>query len=282
MAYSKVSDLNSLFHTIYEDTLFVARENNIMSNLVTNYSARGWMDRVIAAYPTITAETVGEGVDFANPTTWSKTSSVTLSPSEAMAQVVLTDRRIETDPEDARRDASLEMGNAIGAKIDVDLLALFSSFTTNTVGTANSSLTLDNMAAGISKLRTSLAPNPLYVVLHPYGWHDIWNELGTPAATYAFQGEMANQALRSFFVGNWLAAQWFISANITVDGSDDAVGAIFNPQSLALDTRKAPTMEPERDASLRAWELNISAGYAVGVRRQAFGCAVTHDATAPS
>jgi len=281
MAYSKVSDLNSLFNSIYEDALFVAREQNLMTQLVTNYSARGWMSRYISIYPEVSAETVAEGEDFSNPTTFNKTTEATLTPGEVMAQIVLTDRRIETDPDDARRDASLELGNAIGTKIDTDLVGNFSSFTAG-VGTAGNSLTLDNVAAGLSKLRNANAPNPIYVVLHPYGWHDIWNELGTPAAHYAFQGEVANEALRSFFVGSWLNVQWFTSSNISVDDSDDAVGAIFNPQALAFDSRKAPLMEPERDASLRAWELNMSAGYAHGVRRDAFGQSITHDATAPA
>jgi hypothetical protein len=281
MAYSKISDLNSLFNLIYEDALFVAREQNLMTQLVTNYSARGWMARKISIYPEIVAEAVAEGEDFSNPTTFNKTLLATLTPGEVMSQVVLTDRRIETDPDDARRDASLELGNSIGTKIDKDLVGNFSSFSAG-VGTAGSSLTLDNVAAGLSKLRKENTPNPIYVVLHPYGWHDVWNELGTPAAHYAFQGEIANQALRSFFVGDWLNVQWFISANISIDDSDDAVGAIFNPQSLAFDSRKAPLMEPERDASLRAWELNMSAGYAHGVRRDAFGQSITHDATAPA
>lgn len=279
--YSKVSDLNSLFAEIYEDALFVAREQNLMTNLVTNYSARGWMDRNISIYPEITAESVAEGEDYANPTVFDKTALASLAPGEIICQVVLTDRRIETDPDDARRDASTEMGNAIATKIDTDLAGLFSSFTTG-VGSAGAALSIDKMAAAISILRNENTPNPLYIVLHPFGWHDIWNELGTPAQSYAWQGDIANEALRSFFVGDWLAARWFTSANISVDASDDAVGGVFNPQALAFDSRKPPTMEPERDASLRAWELNMSAGYAYGVRRDAFGVKVTHDATTPS
>jgi hypothetical protein len=281
MAYSKVSDLNSLFNDIYEDALFIAREQNIMTALVTNYSARGWMDRKVSVYPEITAETVAEAEDFANPTTFNKTVLATLTPGEIMAQVVLTDRRIETDPDDARRDASLELGNAIATKIDKDILGNFSSFSAG-VGSAASSLTLDNCAAALSKLRNANAPNPIYIVLHPYGWHDVWNELGTPGEHLAFQGDIANEALRSFFVGNWLNILWFTSSNISVDDSDDAIGAMFNPGALAFDSRKAPLMEPERDASLRAWELNMSAGYAHGVRRDGFGQKITHDATAPA
>jgi hypothetical protein len=281
MAWSKISDLNSLFAEIYEGSLFVARENNIMTNLVTNYSARGWMARNLPIYAQVTAESIGEGEDFSNPTTWSKSSLAILTPGEIMCQVVLTDRRIETDPDDARRDATVEMGNAVATKIDVDLVGTFASFSSG-LGTANNSLTINIVAAAISQLRNANAPNPLYVVLHPYGWHDIWDELGTPASNLAFLGDQANAALRSFFVGSWLNVTWFTSSNISVDGDGDAIGGIFNPQALAFDTRKAPLLEPERDASARAWELNLSAGYAYGVRRTAFGRKLTHDATAPT
>lgn len=281
MAISKVSDLNNLFNNIFEDALFVAREQNMMTNLVHNYSAKGWMDRKVPAYPEITAQAVAEAVDFANPTTFDKQTLATLSPGEIMAQTILTDRRIDTDPEDARNDAAQELGNSIATKIDTDLAADFASLTTGK-GTAGSALTIGICAAAVSKLRNNKAPAPINVVLHPYGWHDVWTQLGQPAANQAFLGDLANEALKAFFVGQMLAAKWFTSANIAVDALDDAVGAAFHPDALAFDSRKSPMLEPERDASLRAWELNISAGYAHGVRRNAFGVKLTHDATEPT
>lgn len=281
MADSTVADLNGMFNTIYEDALFIAREQNIMTRLVTNYSAKGWMDRQIPKYPEIVAQSVGEDEDFNNPTTFDKQNMATLTPGEVMAQTRLTDRRIDTDPEDARRDAATELGNSIATKIDKDVVGDFALFTTGK-GAAGQSLTIAKSAAAISVLRNNNAPNPVYVVLHPYGWHDVWTELGQPAANQALLGDLANEALKSFFVGQFLAAQWFTSANIAVDSSDDAIGGVFNPQALAFDSRKAPTLEPERDASLRAWELNISAGYAHGKRRVSFGVKLTHDATEPS
>ena len=281
MAISQVAQLNSLFSDIFEDAVFIAREQNLMTNLVRNFSARGWMDRKLSFYPEIVAETVAEGEDFSNPTTFDKSGVKTLTPAEVMAQVVLTDRMIETDPQDARRDASTELGNAISTKIDKDILGEFTNIS-DSIGTINTALTINIMAAGVSQLRNSLAPNPIYVVLHPYQWHDIWDELGTPGTDLAFLGDAANEALRSFFVSTLLNVKWFISANIAVDGSDDAIGAIFNPTAIGFDSRKAPLMEPERDASLRAWELNISAGYAEGVIRTAFARKITSDATAPT
>jgi hypothetical protein len=282
MAISTVSSLNSLFAALFEDALFVAREANMMTNLVTNYNATGWMNRSVSIYPTVSAVAVAEGTDFASPTTFTKTSLATLTPNEVIAQVILTDRRIDTDPDDARRDAAQELGNAVATKIDVDLVGEFTNFTTDKGPGAGSAATIATFAAGISVLRNALAPNPIYVVAHPYHWHDIWTELGQPAANQAFLGDVANEALRSFYVGSWTNASWFVNANISVDTDSDAISAMFNPGGLAFDSRKAPTLEPERDASLRAWELNLSAGYADGVRRDAFGVKYTADATEPT
>lgn len=282
MAISTTSELNSLFNDIFEDARFIAREMNIMSNLVRVFNATGWMDRKLSKYPEVSAQQVAEGVDFASPTTFNKTLEATLSPFEIMSQVILTDRRIDTDPQSARQDAATELGNSLATKMDKDLVGTFPSFTRDKGPGAGAAATIAKVAAGLSVLRNTPTPNPIYVVMHPYGWLDIWTELGQPASEKAFLGDIANQALRDFFVGRWLNVLWFTSSNIAVDGSDDAVGAIFNPMAIGLDVRKAPTLEPERDASLRAWELNASAGYAKGVIRDEYGVKYTHDATEPS
>lgn len=281
MAITKIEDLNSLYNYIFEDALFVARETNLMTNLVRNFSADGFMARKVGIRPEISAEAKAEGVDFQNPTTFGQTLEATLTPSMVMAQVLLTDEAVDTDPSNARQDAAQELGSAIATKIDKDLLALFSSFSTGK-GTAANSLSIAKCAAAMSVLRNAKAGNPLYFVLHPYGWADIWTELGQPAATYSFLGDTANQALRDYYVGNWVNATWFISANITADANDDAYSAVFNPNALGFDSRQAPTLEPERDASRKATELNMSAGYAVGVVRSTFGVYLLHDVTEPT
>jgi hypothetical protein len=252
-----------------------------MTNLVRNFSATGYMARKIGIRPQLVAQSKPEGVDFQNPQTVGKSLKATLTPGVVMAQTLLTDENVQTDPDNARTDASQELGAAIATKIDVDLVTLFISLTTEKAA-AGAALTIAKCAAGVSVLRNKHAPNPLYFVLHPYGWHDVWVELGQPVATMAFLGDLANEALRSFFVGSWLSASWFTSANISVDGDDDAVSAAFNSQALGFDTREAPTMEPERDASRKATELNMSAGYATGIIRQEYAVKLTHDATEPA
>lgn len=280
MTKSTISSMGSLYPSIYEDTLFVIREASLMPGLVTNYSATGMQVRYLGIYPQITAQAVSEGVDYANPTEWTKTQQMALTPSEAVAQVILTDERIATDPEDARQSAARELGLAIATKIDTDLTALFSGFSTNK-GTSGSALSIARCAAAMAVLRSYSVPNPVYFVLHPYGWHDIWTELGQPTTNKAFLGETANQAMMDYFVSDFLNAQWFVSANVKESGTD-GYSAVFHREALALDTRLAPRMEVERDASLRADEINVVAWYGVGERRDTFGVGLTHDVTEPS
>lgn len=281
MAITIVADLNGLYNLIYEDALFVAREANLMVGLVRNFSATGYMARKLGIRPQITAMDKPEGVDFQNATKFGKDLKATLTPKVIMAQALLTDEDVQTDPDDARMDASQELGGSIATKIDEDLVKLFGSLTKEKAA-AGAALSISKCAAGVSVLRQAKAPNPLYFVLHPYGWHDVWTELGQPASQKAFLGDLANEALRSFFVGSWLAATWFTSANIDIDASDDAISGLFNPQSLGFDTRENPTLEPERDASRKATELNMSAGYAVGIIRDEYAVKLTHDATEPT
>lgn len=282
MAISTVASLNSLFNTIFEDAIFVAREQNLMTRLVTNFSANTMANRQMGIYPQITAQETSEGVDYNNPITFDKTSHMTLTPKIVRAQVIITDERVMTDPDEVRTDSALELGGAVGTKIDVDLVGLFSSFDNN-VGAAGSALAISVVAAGVSNLRATPVPGPFSVVLHPHGWYDIWVELGSPALTASFLGDVANEALRQYFVGSFIGMNWFTNANITVDGTtDDSSGAVFHRASLAFDTRTPMEMETERDASLGATELNVVTRYAVGVRRANWGYEIVHDATAPT
>lgn len=285
MAITKTSDLNSLYNQIYERALFVLRETNLMINLVSNYSSNNFYTRNITTRPTLTVETATEAVDYTNAQSFGKSLVGTLTPYEKMTQVIITDIELMNDPDPTASDASQEMGAAMAQNIDKDLLNLFSSLSTDVGPGAGQAATLAKIAAGINVLQTRFAnqDGPINVVLHPYHWHDIWVLLGQPVATAAFLGDIANQALRDYFVGNWLGVRWFTSANITIDGSDDAISGIFTQSALAFDSRIAPYMEAERDASLRATEWNFVCAYAVGLgKRPTLGVKYTADATTPS
>lgn len=285
MAVTTVADLNGLFNTIYERALFVAREANLMTGLVNNVSATGWMNRVVPIRPQVTAVSVAETQDFNNPTTMGKSALATLTPGEIAAQVVLTDRDLETDPDNARMDAEMEMGMSVATKIDVDLIGTFSSFATDKGDGAGNSATFAKFAAGAAVVRntTKGSDGQPVAVLHPYHWHDLWLELGKPAATYPNLDSVTSQALQDYYITTLLGGvRIFTSSNIAVDSGDDAISGIFTRNAIWLDTRRAIRMEPERDASARAWELNINAGYAYGLVRATYGVKFTADAAEPA
>lgn len=283
MAVTQLSDLNSLFNTIYERAMFVAREANLMTGLITNKSATGWMDRNVSIRPQVSAVSVGETEDFNSPTTFGKSTLATISPGEIAAQVVLTDRDMETDPDGARSDAEFELGMSVATKIDTDLVGLFPSFSTDKGDGGGGTATFENFAAGCAVVRNNSKGsdgNPV-AVLHPYQWHDLWLELGKPAATYPNLSDVTTQALRDYYVTSLLGGvRIFTSSNIT--SGTAAVGGIFTRNAIWLDTRRPVRMEPERDASARAWELNINAGYGYGLVRSTYGVKFTTDASEPS
>lgn len=282
MAITQYTSISSFIASIYEDAVLVAREGGLMPSLVSNYSAQGRMTRAFSTRPEVSYETVADAVDYSNPTTFGKSSVGTLTPGEVIAQFILTDANVESDPDNARAMAAQELGEAAAKKIDTDLVGVFSSFTADT-GTANSSFSTTIMADAISTLRAAYAPSGgLRAVLHPYHWHDIFLETGVPAATYANKDAMTTQALRDYWMANYLGVPVYTSANIAIDTSTDAVSAVFAPQAIAFDVRRPYRLEPERDASLRAWELNATMVYAYGLgERPTWGVKMTSDATAP-
>jgi hypothetical protein len=284
MAITRFADISALVASIYETSVMVVRETSLMPSLVSPYSAQGWMTRTFSTRPQVTPVTIADGVDFSNPTTFTRSALGTLTPAEVIAQIILTDQNVETDPDGAMMSAATELGDAIASKIDTDLATTMASFTTDKGPGANNSASITTLGAAIAVLRNAKAPTgQINAVLHPYHWHDIWVELGKPAATYPNLGEATNKALNDYWVDRFLSVNVFISANIAVDANSDAVSGVFHPRALALDTRRPYRLEPERDASLRGWELNATAGYAVGLGdRPAFGVKYTADATEPT
>ena len=283
MAVGTTSNISGFFNTLYERAMFVLREQNLMAGLVTPLSGRGLAPRKQGIYPQITAAEVAEGVDYSAQNTWSKSSKMTLTPKIAKAQVVITESQRDTDPDDTMNDASDELGMSLATKIDVDLVGVMGSFA-NDAGAVGSALTLKRTAAAMSRLQNAKARAPFYYVLHPYGWYDVWVELGQPTANQSFLGDTANAALRDYAVSSFNGATWLTTSNISVDSSDDAISGLFTREAIALDVRKSPEMNVDEDPSIAGYgyEINMETWYAVGTRRDEHGIKLTHDATTPT
>lgn len=275
------SDISAFVNVVFEDAMFVARDNNLMAQLVTVYSDRqGMALRKNSEYGTATINSIGETDDL---TSQAFTPSLlsTLTPAEVGAQFFLTDQRLESDPFAVRSDAANELGFAMAQKIETDLVGNFSSLTGGTIGAAGSAASWGYFYAMLTALRAQNAPAPYAFVCRPEHWHYMGKAVA-PGATVTNSPALQNSVVGRFYVGSVSGVDIYTSSNISRDGSDDAVAAMFNPQALALDVRRAPRLEPERDASRRGWELNLSAIYAHGVWRPKFGVKGTFDAATPT
>lgn len=277
------SDISSFINTIFEAAILVARDNNVMTGLVRTFNDRqGLATRQNSQYGGLTVNSLGETDDLTGQA-FTPSSIATLTPSEAGGQYFLTDNRIKSDPFAVRNDAAQDMGQAMATKIETDLISTFTSFTGGTVGTAGSALTWSYLFAMEAQLKAQKAPYPYFCVMHPYQWFplakaaSVASSVATNAAT-----ALLDEVNSMFFVKQVGGMFLFTSSNIPTITGDDAYIGLWSRDAIAFDVRTAPYIEPERDASRRGWELNLSSTYAKGVWRPKFGVQGIFDNTAPT
>src|SRR5574343_1944918 len=281
MATMTYTDISTLLVDIWEGALVVARDNNLMASLVRNFNGQGMMPRKSSIYGTLTFASVAETDDIVAQE-YSRSAKATLTPAEAAASAFISDQRVESDDQGIVGDTARELGVGLAQKIEIDLLGNFSSLTGGTVGAAGSVLTWGHVLAAQSRLRAANAPMPYVCVLHPYMWHDLATTLSVANSSQINAPGLQDRLVQNFFMGNAYGIAFFTTSNISIDGSDDAFAAMFARDAIAIDVRRAPRLERERDASRRGWELVMSTVYAHGTWRPEWGISILSDATAPS
>ena len=273
------ADISALVNTIYEDAMLVARENSVMPGLVTTFTdMTGAAARINAKYGSITINQVGETDDLTSQA-FTPTADQTLTPYEYAAQAFIGDLRMESDKWQVQQDTTLELGQAMGQKTDALLVSSFSSLTAGTSGAAGTDMTWGVFLSALSKLRNAFAPGPYVCVMHPYQWHSLGTAIG-PGATVTNSPMLQDELMRQYFAANVAGVDIYLDGNITSGTSCNA--GMFSRNAIALDWRRAPRLESERDTSRRGWELNMSAVFAYGVWRPQFGVLIQTAGTAPA
>ena len=271
------STISELYTEIVAEALFVASEQSIMRNLVRNYTIAGGGKSVeVPIYANVSASAVNEATDLSN--TAVNPTSVTITASEVGIMTTLTDLARNSASRNVAGDIGRLFGEAIARKIDADLSALFTGFSTERAGGAGNELTVADVFEAVADLRTANAPAPYYGVFHPKQIFNVKKSL-----TNTFVGrdtELSNEAMRTGFVGAIAGVQIFESSNISVDGSDDSIGGVFSQDALALAMMQDLKIESQRDASLRADEIVATAVYGVGEIHDTYGVKLTADSVA--
>jgi len=272
-------DISSFVNTVWADAMFAARENNVMTALVTNFADRtGMALRKNASYNSPTIGQINEQDDLAGQA-FTPSVAQTLTPYEYGAQFLLTDQRMESDIYSVRTDAAIELGRAMGTKVDSLLAGLFSSLTAGTTGGGGTNMSWSQFFAAETKLRAAYAPQPYICVLHPYQYHTLGTAIA-PGVAMTNAPVLIDEIANRWFVGNVGGVSIYLDGNISSGAT--CYGGMFSREAMAFDVRRAPRLEPERDSSRRAWELNLSAVFAYGVWRPAYGVCMTSSGTTPT
>ena len=272
------STLSELFTEIVAEAQFVAQEQSIMRNLVRNYAISGGGKAVeIPIYAAVSASAVSEASDLSN--TAIDPSSVTITASEVGVMTTLTDLARNAAPRNVAADIGRLFGEGIAKKQDTDMTALFDGFS-SAVGDGTAAISAASIFNAASTLRAAaLNINECAVVLHPKIAFDLKANLTNTFAN-SNANDLANEALRSGFVGTLAGMRVFETSNMSNTGNaGDYKGAAFHRDALAMAEMQGLKIETQRDASLRADEIVATAVYGVGEVHDSYGVELHFDSS---
>ena len=198
-------------------------------------------------------------------------------------------------------------------KIDADLGGLAVSFTTYTLGSAGVILTPGILGSGLSRLKsgTNVAGSaiaagavnnrvPAGPINGVFRWESLFPVMralaGAPfkasaitvaeTTNSAATGGLGAQVTENMFVDKVAGVMLYGNSNLAKDASDDTVGMIFHKDAIAYipfmhDGAEGTVYERESDDG-RSIQLSLTVDYGFGILDQAYGIAVTVDATAPT
>jgi len=275
MTITNTTTLNDLLPSIVAEALFVASERSIMRPLVRNYTLSPGQGKTVTVpiYPRQTAAALTEATapDF----TAISTNGATLTVSEVGLTAQISDLAMMASASNVVADIGRLFGEAIARKMDADLLALANGLSVS-VGGVSTAATPALIFQAIAKLRSQGydTANDCAIVLHPNVAYDVASVL---TSTFAAPASMVgNDALRNGFMGmlggvpvyqSSLVPQSTASSNAT----GDYANLIFHRDAFGLAMMKDITIESQREATKRGFDIVGSAIYGVGELYDAAG-----------
>lgn len=273
----EASVISELYSDIVQAAQFTLSEGTVIRPLVRNYDNTGTPGLVaqVPIYPAIAAAALTDGTDVAN--TAFNTTEKTMTAAEVGAMVTLTDLANVTASQDVGSAIGRQLGDAMAKKVDDDLAALFSGFS-GSVGSGAAEVTVDLFFSAAATLRNNNAPGPYFCVIHPYQAYKLKSLLAGNGNTPMNNTDLANEALRTGYVGTIAGMQVFESSCVTGDSAGAYVGAAFSRDALGIMWKWNARIESQRDASLRATEIVGTCAYGVGEIIDGYGVGIMGDA----
>jgi len=285
MAGSNSTSLANLIPQIIAEATFVASERSIMRGLVKNYSipmgSGGSVKVPIYPIQTAAAYTGSADTEITNSTVTADSATLTLGT--VALRTMVSDLARNSAASNIVADMGRLFGEAIARKIDTDLTALFTNFST-VIGNATTTISAAAIFQAVATLRAAGVPSTdLYCVLHPSIAYDLKAALtttgNTPFSAGAF-GPNANEAMREGFVGTLAGVPVFETSNLANTGTTgDYKCGLFHREALGLAMMGDIQIETQRRASFLGDDIVASCNYAVGELYDGYGIQLFNDSS---
>ena len=276
------TDINSeLFAKFVADAQFAAYENSIARQIVTVFDFPMNAGKVVQVptWASISAELLADEEVATKKTT--NTTSVDITLKEHVVFHQITDMLRDSAYGNVMAQLADQSGRAIAESMDSQVFSLFTSLTEAGPG-AGAELTPVHLLKAAAALRSAKLSGPFYAVLHPKQAYSIKEALtkqviGTDT-NYSNPMGVGSEVLRGFYLGTIAGIQVFESGLVGIDGSGDAIGAVFAPQALGHAMRGGLAMEEQRQAAARATDVVVKATAGAAIINSAYGVKLTSDA----
>jgi hypothetical protein len=306
--------LDESTNTVISEFRLTQEHIGVMRSLATAFPLKpheGTSNRIVT-FGRYTAYGLDDGVDITVAQDLSD-ATVTYTPSEVGLKVILprtTKRRI-ADPNIEGKIGRL-ISNAYRLKEDKDGADQLTSFSSTTLGSAGTVLSIGHLLAGAARLKTGSkrrtsttdvepAPGTHVGVFHSYSLSALAGKLipltDVPTGTNVYTGvaagatvgpgrnSMGDDIIRNGVKaeGTYAGLHIYAEDNLLVDSSDDCTGAVFSKEALLFISEFEPEEWHEGDKSLRAVEIGTSGSYCFGLYKpDVFGIPCVFDATQPT
>lgn len=287
---STTGELEAASREMIAAARYTSEHNAPLINLVERFTlARGSDTLVVPKVGQMSMHKLVEGQEMTQEEDIGMTS-VNVTPSEAGGKVVLTDKALRQNTNNLFTMVGKQLGDAMARIKDEDIAALFSALNGGTdLGAAGRTMSVTNTARLVAHAMANKFGGQLRIVHHPnavFAFNMGLTSVGvqtTPAGANPIPTGLSERRLREFWTGLRMGgASVFQDGNISVDASDDSVGAIFAPGALGILTSVSMNRERERKPSLRGWIVYLTSDYVAFEIDDTKGAPATFDAATPA
>ena len=277
------TNINSeLYANFVAQAQFAAYENSVARQMVTVFDVPMNAGKVVQVpvWAPITAQLITDEAAATAKTT--DTSAPTITLAEHVVYNQVTDMLRDSSYGDVMAQLGDQSGRAIAESIDAQVFSYFSQFSSNSIGSTSTELTVDLILQAAARLRKNKLTGPFFGVVHPSQAYNIKKQLTYSAQTNVpALSDIGNSVLSAFYLGSIGGVNVFESslvAPVTTGGADAYRAAVFDTRALAHAMRGGIDLNTLYLPAARATDMVLKATAGANVIQESFGCAIVAEA----